>query len=425
MSNVLHAWMNHAHVGVFERDGDGIVSFTYDADFTLPISLSLPRNGGWNKRAPINFLENLLPDNPATRALMARHIHAASTDTFDLLDQADTSGGIIFSTQDIIPKADPTDVQFASNEEIIQRIVALGRNSSAWWTQDSHARFSLGGNQPKFALQYREGLWYWSDATHPSTHIFKPYDGVNQHATEIEQASMSLARTTGLPIAKSDILHFDDVSVYVTERFDRTGYVDTIQRLHTEDFAQALGIAPSQKYQVKPKQIVSLLQNHDPSDRLAYDWVAQFALNTALSNADAHAKNYSLLWQDNSISLSPMYDVITTTFWPHVSRTLAMRVGGATGAKQVTPYHWARFAQDNHLDEDKVVTIARQIAYTVTEHASAIANSLPKPIANRWLEQVQVANVNSEPKDSGLVYVRPHTRKGFAVSGYFRHTPTH
>ena len=43
----LHAWENGHHVGVFSEDDEERISFAYDANEGLPISLSLPRTGGW------------------------------------------------------------------------------------------------------------------------------------------------------------------------------------------------------------------------------------------------------------------------------------------------------------------------------------------------------------------------------------------
>ncbi|MDU6840959.1 MAG: HipA N-terminal domain-containing protein [Bifidobacterium breve] len=69
----LHAWENGHHVGVFSEDDEERISFAYDANEGLPISLSLPRTGGWRDQAPRNFLDNLLPDNPNVRqAMMVR-----------------------------------------------------------------------------------------------------------------------------------------------------------------------------------------------------------------------------------------------------------------------------------------------------------------------------------------------------------------
>lgn len=62
----------------------------------------------------------------------------------------------------------------------------------------------------------------------------------------------------------------------------------------------------------------------DPADGLCYSWIAQLALNVSVGNADAHAKNYSLMFSPDGIRLSPMYDVLTTTFWPWVSAELPM-----------------------------------------------------------------------------------------------------
>ena len=41
----LHAWENGHHVGVFSEDDEERISFAYDANEGLPISLSLPRTG--------------------------------------------------------------------------------------------------------------------------------------------------------------------------------------------------------------------------------------------------------------------------------------------------------------------------------------------------------------------------------------------
>ena len=73
----LHAWENGHHVGVFSEDDEERISFAYDANEGLPISLSLPRTGGWRDQAPRNFLDNLLPDNPNVRKRVAERVAAA------------------------------------------------------------------------------------------------------------------------------------------------------------------------------------------------------------------------------------------------------------------------------------------------------------------------------------------------------------
>ncbi len=88
MADRLYVWAENTPVGRFDRNGDR-VTFTYDDTYRTAVSLSLPREGGWVNKAPIRFLDNLLPDNPAVREIMAQTTHAVSTDTFDLLDGAD------------------------------------------------------------------------------------------------------------------------------------------------------------------------------------------------------------------------------------------------------------------------------------------------------------------------------------------------
>src|SRR3546814_2572382 len=52
--------------------------------------------------------------------------------------------------------------------------------------------------------------------------------------------------------------------------------------------------------------------------------------NLIIGNADAHAKNYSLLRRDNGqVVLAPLYDLVATHMWPELSAKLAMRFGRA------------------------------------------------------------------------------------------------
>ena len=169
----LHAWENGHHVGVFSEDDEERISFAYDANEGLPISLSLPRTGGWRDQAPRNFLDNLLPDNPNVRQAMREHLNASSAGVFDLLDRVDATGGLVFSLSPEPPIPSPT-LRLISDSQIANEIDRIEQTRNYWWDEDSHCRFSLGGAQGKFTLSRVDGKWYRPDMMLPSTHIVKP-----------------------------------------------------------------------------------------------------------------------------------------------------------------------------------------------------------------------------------------------------------
>lgn len=143
----LHAWENGHHVGVFSEDDEERISFAYDANEGLPISLSLPRTGGWRDQAPRNFLDNLLPDNPNVRQAMREHLNASSAGVFDLLDRVDATGGLVFSLSPEPPIPSPERV--LDEGERVHRADHAGRRagersrSSIGFAR--FARFSLLG----------------------------------------------------------------------------------------------------------------------------------------------------------------------------------------------------------------------------------------------------------------------------------------
>ncbi|MCI1649736.1 MAG: HipA domain-containing protein [Bifidobacterium tibiigranuli] len=390
--------MEERPVGTFLEASDGAISFEYDkAAPAVPISLSLPRGGGWPRRSPSLLLDNLLPDGENARRAMMRASGAEGMDAFSLLDGADSSGGLVFSLGEDYP-ASFGPILPASADEIGTRIANMRESPDSWWDHDSRIRYSLAGNQPKLSLARVGGVWTWPNAGNPSTHILKPSVTATADAELIEAADMRLAGLAGLSVPQAGVAEFSGERTYITERFDRKRLADgRVSRIHMEDLAQSLGIGPEDKYKVSAGQVLRLLHTADESDALSYSWLKRLALNTSIGNADAHAKNYSVILAASGLSMSPMYDVLTTTYWDWVDPSLPMKIGGARYAQQVTASHWAKLARANGLDEEHVVAVARETAGAVLAHADEAYRDLPADVHDKLMERLKDANRHINP----------------------------
>lgn len=136
------------------------------------------------------------------------------------------------------------------------------------------------------------------------------------------------------------------------------------RRVHTEDLAQAVGAAAAHKYAMTAPQALALIGARIGVDA-QYGFVRMLAFNTAVGNADAHAKNYSIVL-DRGVRLAPLYDSLPTTVWPQVSDDrLAIPIAGAVRAQGVQVGNWAKLA----LDPDRVAAIATDVARLVRDRA--------------------------------------------------------
>ncbi|WP_404477634.1 HipA domain-containing protein [Novosphingobium sp. BL-52-GroH] len=88
--------------------------------------------------------------------------------------------------------------------------------------------------------------------------------------------------------------------------------------------------------------------------------------NVIVGNADAHAKNFSLLRRaSGEVVLAPLYDLVATRAWEELSPRLAMRFGGASRLEDIDAESFARFAQDAGLTAPFVRRRAAALARTV------------------------------------------------------------
>nr|WP_249405464.1 HipA domain-containing protein [Microbacterium sp. CFBP 8794] len=397
--------MEGIHAGQFARADDGVVTFTYSEDASAtPISLSLPREGGWTRGAPANLLDNLVPDREHARRRMAEVYGASGTGTFDLLQKAggDVAGGLVLLPEGEMPSAGPARLNPALDRDVADRINSIKLDPDAWAPKDVPARFSLAGTQGKFALARIDADWYWSNESVPSTHILKPGKREHRDLELAEVATLTLAADVGVPAPKVAILHAYDQTAFIVERFDRAVTPTSLlaKRLHAEDLAQSIGLPPGEKYGVTAEQIVGKLREVDDTGSLARVFIQQLAFNVLVGNADAHAKNYSVLLRPDGVSLAPIYDVVPVGLYPSFEQELAMRVSGARYPQAVSRDHWRKFARRVAIDPDEVMSIVSHVAAGMAEMNETAWAQLDE-------DHVEVMRATVE-RNTSLALTEPH-----------------
>ncbi|MGV8947947.1 MAG: HipA domain-containing protein [Candidatus Paracaedibacter sp.] len=220
---------------------------------------------------------------------------------------------------------------------------------------EDNVRLSLAGAQDKLAVGLVDNSVALVKGTTPTTHILKPLiEGVKDSVYN-ELFCLRLAAQLNIETPQAEIRWLEDTPYFLVERYDRK--IDAskkIMRLHQEDFCQALGILPELKYEREggPSvlQSLTLLQNYSlrpAADRRAL--IQRLIFNYLIGNADAHGKNYSVLFAGNQPRLAPAYDLLSTVIYPNLSMKMAMKIGGKYTPDDVFLRHWYRIIPDTAL----------------------------------------------------------------------------
>ena len=335
--------------------------FTYDDSYISsptahPISLSLPfSKKDFDTNTTKTFFDGLLPEG-FTRQCVAESIHASSDDYISILREL---GSECLGAIQIIDEDKPsvkTSYTSLSIEEI-KDLAKEGASKSAEIVVKSH--LSLTGASGKVGLYYDEssGKWYKPHGLAPSTHIVKQSHVRYKNIVLNEQLCLLTAQKLGIEIPKSFILQTqagkvnDEDVLFATRRFDRNFDNDskTIDgfkipyRLHQEDFAQALGIKSTDKYEKSGegylKRMFDLLQKYssNPIEDILKLW-RRVVFNCLIGNTDNHIKNSSLLYSKDlsSIQLAPFYDVICTNIYESSTEEMSVSINGKQNINQIT-----------------------------------------------------------------------------------------
>lgn len=347
MADRLAVWLYDTRVALIDQLRERLrLTYTEEAlaryGLGVPLlSLSLPvRPERYSHGVVHSFLDGLLPEGES-RQVLANDLKLARDDTYGLIAALgrDCAGAIVIQPADAPPPPKATTLTATPLEEA--QLEALVRNlRNAPLGVGGSVRISLAGVQEKLVLtRLPDGRWGRPTAGTPSTHILKPEIDRFPQTVENEFFCMRLARELGVRVPEVAITKIGKRRLIVVERYDRRIHTDgSVERIHQEDFCQAVGVPPEKKYEQDGgpslRKIAEILQSVASADSLD-DFLRAVTLSVLVGNGDAHAKNYSLLHgPTGTLRLAPTYDVVSTTIYG--DDQLAARVDDVRRIDRVT-----------------------------------------------------------------------------------------
>lgn len=375
------------------------------------ISISLPIDEiSFSPERTRCFFESLLPEG-YTRKCVAWWLHVDENDYISVLSELGCEClGAIRIVEGDMDLAD-SSYRILTHEELLE-FAREGATKSAELVIKSH--LSLAGASGKTGLYYDRNSNEWSQPAGlaPSTHILKQSHVRLKKIVANEQLCLLTARKLGISTPDSFIINLgdkDDDFLFATERYDRK-ITDTSKelmgkkvplRLHQEDFAQALGIASSQKYEKKGGDylvnVFELIRNYseDPIEDQMRLWDLCI-FNYLIGNTDNHVKNIALLYSEDlkGIRLAPAYDLLSTVIYESSTEKMSLNIGGEYDIKNINQASFEQEAKKLGLGKgiamrhfsrmvENFEPVLEQSAYELETQGYGVATEIRKQILKK------------------------------------------
>ncbi|HJQ55711.1 MAG TPA: HipA domain-containing protein, partial [Vineibacter sp.] len=332
---MLPVYFDARLVGHIEERRPGL-AFTYvtswlEAPAVFALSTTMPlRREPWPAEIATPWFANLLPEERQLEQI-GRLLGHSPADVYALLEEIgrDTAGALSIGAPQPVEKA---EYRALDETGLAHAIVRLPERPLL--AGEEGVAISLAGAQSKLVVAVLDGGIHLPLRGAASTHILKPESEHLYATVENELLCMRLAERCQLRIARTSMGRAGDKRYLLVERFDRHTLADrNVRRGHQEDFCQALGLYPTQKYETRHGpalvdlyRIVDRHARRPAWDRLALLDLVIFAC--CIGDTDRHGKNYSLKLTDGGPSLAPGYDLMSALAWDGSTRNLAMKIAG-------------------------------------------------------------------------------------------------
>lgn len=394
MARTLDVYLHRHLVGSLIQDDFGEMVFDYSETWVnnpsaIPLSHSLPlRNERYARRECRAFFAGILPEGDK-REIIAKNLGISAKNDFAMLEHI---GGECAGAVTFIPSGEKLPEQneryhHLTNQDLADILKILPRRPLM--AGDDDIRLSLAGAQDKIVVYIANNQISIPLGGAPSSHILKPAIDIFEGVVFNESLCMRLAHTIGIPTARTEIGSVEGIDYLLVERYDRAraGH-KSLERLHQEDFCQALGIISENKYQKEGgpsiEQCFQLVR--ETSSVPAIDLLSLLdgvIFNFIIGNNDAHGKNFSLLYEGETgvkTRLAPFYDMLSTVYYPELSEKMAMKIGSEYISDKVSSRHFERLAEEAGLGKPMVkrrilavaASIISKLPEVTTEHTVGI-----------------------------------------------------
>lgn len=383
MARELDVYIHQQMAGHLIQDDHGQMTYEYSESWlnnpnAIALSYSLPlKNEPYTRKECRGYFAGILPEEDK-RKTIAKNLGISANNDFAMLEQI---GGECAGAVTFIPKGECLTerndrYRHLTNEELARILENLPRRPLM--AGEDYIRLSLAGAQDKIAVYISNDQISIPLNGAASTHILKPAIEHFEGTVFNEAFCMKLSQDVGLSTAKTTLGNVEGIDYLLVERYDRVLTQSSptnemyLERLHQEDFCQALGIVSENKYQ----------NEGGPSLQKCFDLVREASsipvidiqslidmviFNFLIGNNDAHGKNFSLLYQGAvqpglEISLAPSYDLLSTIYYPELTKKMAMKIGGEYVSDKVHARNFEGLAEEARLGKPMVKRRLRELA---------------------------------------------------------------
>lgn len=377
--------------------------FRYAAEYLADpkaerLSFALPLQAEpFDEDVSYNYFANLLPPEVVRRKL-EKCLHVSKNNIFGFLKEigGDCAGAVALYAPGVkMNLGGEEKLEELDDAKASEILKSLKRRPLFAKGKDGY-RYSAAGAQDKLVARVAEGRLLLPLNGTPSTHIVKPGSDEFAHSVENEFFCQRLAAALGLKAANASIAVFGGDRYYVSERFDRETLDGKASRLHQEDFCQMLSVDPEVKYESDggPRfaDLIATMRDLHVSLNETLALVDMFCYNVLIGNADAHAKNYSIVYRNRKPELAPLYDAVSTLVYPDLSRDFAMSIGGEMSADRISRKDFESLADECGMSKKlflaRLDALSSRIVGAAAKLAAELDSVWPSPVYGEMLKVI-------------------------------------